>query len=258
MLHFVFSVIAISFWITFSLKYGPLSLTTKQNKYSMTLTRFAFIHRDYLDLYMAALPKEILDFVDQNLNCEDIAMSFFISAMTSGKAPLLAYYWAVKTQIKLFHEGAISSKVGHRDIRDTCVDYFASVLKLKDHHAKRKLQPEILFHNARHNFHYGAFPDPNRELLPHNIFIPREEELKLLLLEWSQHEDPDQMFLDLVKASLEVAQRKGLVEKTPEWQDRFWDVYGVNEKGVVVRIGPGTRYRRNDTDGSLYKVTTLQ
>jgi hypothetical protein len=203
---------------------------------------------------MAALPPEIFDFVGQNLNCEDIAMSFFVSAITDGKVPLLAYYWAVKSQVKLFHETSISSTSGHRNIRDTCVDTFADVLRIKDTKKKRKLRAETLFHDSDNNFHYGAIPDPTHATLPPGIGIPREEELKLTLMEWTKAGDPEGLFKQLVQMSKEAPQRGGLIEKTPEWQDRYWDTYGVNAKEVVVRIGKGTRWRRNDLDGSIYKI----
>ena len=56
-------------------KYGYMSTTERSNEYVMTLPRAAFVHRDYLDLYTMALPREMYRFVAENLECEDVAMS---------------------------------------------------------------------------------------------------------------------------------------------------------------------------------------
>eukprot|EP00979_Chaetoceros_neogracilis_P000488 scaffold111_cov201-Chaetoceros_neogracile.AAC.1 len=74
--------------------YGYLSSSQKRNQYSITLPRFCFIHRDYLNLYMKYAPKRIIETVGDQINCEDIAMSFFVSALTKGKVPLLTDFWA--------------------------------------------------------------------------------------------------------------------------------------------------------------------
>ena len=40
-------------------KYGYMSTTESSNRYSITLPRASFIHRDYLDMYVMALPRPI-------------------------------------------------------------------------------------------------------------------------------------------------------------------------------------------------------
>jgi hypothetical protein len=42
-------------------QYGYMSTMEKANKYSLSLTRYCFIHRDYMDMYMNDLPKPILE-----------------------------------------------------------------------------------------------------------------------------------------------------------------------------------------------------
>ena len=49
------------------------STMEKTNKYSLSLTRYCFIHKDYMDIYTNHLPKSILDRVAKNFNCEDSA-----------------------------------------------------------------------------------------------------------------------------------------------------------------------------------------
>ena len=84
------------------------------NQYSMTLpSKACFIHRDYLDLYIATLPRPIYRYIDDNFNCEDIAMSYFVSALTAGKPPLLSDHWSVGTQSQLYSQNGLSWKNAH-------------------------------------------------------------------------------------------------------------------------------------------------
>lgn len=114
-----------------SWKYGYLSTTQKKNRYSMSLPRYAFLHRDYLDWYMTDLPKPIFEHVAEHFNCEDIAMSFFISSLTDGKPPLLAHFWAIDSMVKLYSPKRISGSKHHKELRDGCVESFAQQMDLK-------------------------------------------------------------------------------------------------------------------------------
>lgn len=108
--------------------------TWKSNQYSITLTRFCFIHKDYLDLYLDYAPRRVLETVDIHMNCEDIAMSFFVSAVT-GRVPLLVDHWAINTLVKLKSGDKISKGAKHMDLRNECVDLFGSLMGLKDGYA---------------------------------------------------------------------------------------------------------------------------
>ena len=113
--------------------YGYLSSTQMRNQYSITLPRFSFIHRDYFDLYTKFAPQRVISMVDTHTNCEDIAMSFFVSALTHGKVPRLADFWAaMPSMVKLNSPKAISETDDHKKIRDECVDKFAFLYGLKD------------------------------------------------------------------------------------------------------------------------------
>ena len=50
--------------------------------YSIILTKAAFLHHDYFNIYTNIMPKSVLELVDKNRNCEDIAMQFLISNIT--------------------------------------------------------------------------------------------------------------------------------------------------------------------------------
>lgn len=113
-------------------KYSLKTPTLRSNQYSISLTRFCFIHKDYLSLYMHYVPRRIRDAVDKYMNCEDIAMSFFVSALTNGKVPLLSDYWAILSLVKLKTDSKISNGKHHFQLRHECVNKFAFLMGLKD------------------------------------------------------------------------------------------------------------------------------
>lgn len=51
--------------------------------YSMILTKAAFLNHKFLDLYTNKMPASIRKYVDDNRNCEDIAMQFLIANETN-------------------------------------------------------------------------------------------------------------------------------------------------------------------------------
>lgn len=53
----------------------------------MVLTGAAFLHKYWSYLYTVTLPSNIKDWVDDNMNCEDIAMNFLV-ANTTNKPPI--------------------------------------------------------------------------------------------------------------------------------------------------------------------------
>ena len=54
-----------------------------QGVYSIILTKAAFLHHDYFDLYTHSMPPGVHQFIDQGRNCEDIAMQFLVTNKTS-------------------------------------------------------------------------------------------------------------------------------------------------------------------------------
>jgi hypothetical protein len=123
-----------------SWQYGYLSTTKGENLYSLSLTRYCFIHRDYMNRYISDLPSIILDTVATQFNCEDIAMSLMISSLTQGQPPLLADNWAMQSQLKLKAGDGISGSDTHKELRDNCIDSFASLFGLKDSDNDNRLQ----------------------------------------------------------------------------------------------------------------------
>ncbi|XP_059452787.1 glycosylinositol phosphorylceramide mannosyl transferase 1-like isoform X1 [Corylus avellana] len=89
--------------------------------YSMVLSKAAFFHRRYLDLYTHKMPSSIHDYVSRERNCEDIAMSLLLANATS--APPI---W-VKGKIYEIGSSGISSLQGHSKRRNKCLNDFISL-----------------------------------------------------------------------------------------------------------------------------------
>jgi len=235
-------------------KYGYLSDTQKSNRYSIGLTRFAFIHVDYLHLYYenknnaentGIIPNRILDMVNEYKNCEDIAMSFMISSLTCGNPPLMPQRWAVETMLKLYTKsGAISSGKNHKIHRDECVDKFADLLNLKESPKPnsgllRGKENEVLnpcldtprLHLAPLSysgnvFKYGAQPEDWEK----EIANEKKEELKTtrkqILLDTIKKWDDTSYGTAMMRMKAETqheALEKGLIAHTKQWRER-WNI----------------------------------
>ncbi|KAJ7970052.1 Glycosyltransferase family 64 protein [Quillaja saponaria] len=102
-------------------RYGGWWSVWWMGTYSMVLSKAAFFHRKYLDLYTHKMPSSIQDYVSRERNCEDIAMSLLI-ANTTGAPPI----WV---EGKIYEIGAsgISSLKGHTDRRNNCLNDFISL-----------------------------------------------------------------------------------------------------------------------------------
>jgi glucuronyl/N-acetylglucosaminyl transferase EXT2 len=196
-------------------KYGYLSTTKKTNQYALTLTRFAFLHVDYLKSYMTDMPQSIRDKVHANLNCEDIAMSLWVSNQTNAQVPLLADYWAMNSLVKLHSNGAISAMGGHKKVRDECVDEFASILGLKD-----KLQPVQWVHDSEPLFDCGVNV---QDTVAMAYVSPRLEDLTTLVSKWKplKRNDVSREMKRLVEGMIGPALNAGLVQGTDQWKKRF-------------------------------------
>lgn len=90
--------------------------------YTIILTKAAFLHHDYLNLYTNVMPQNIRDFVDKGRNCEDLAMQFLI-ANTTSLAPL--YIKGHLNDLGVLNGISTSKNVasaGHMDERSQCLD----------------------------------------------------------------------------------------------------------------------------------------
>ena len=208
-------------------KYGYMSTTESSNRYSITLPRASFIHRDYLDLYIMALPRSIYTYVAQNLECEDVAMSFLVSSLTGGKPPLLADYWAVKSMVKLYSTKKISGGKDHKATRDACVNDFAELLGLKED-GEWPLQTGKLLHTDKF-FGYGAeteeWSNINVRALSQSSSSAsdRLQDVVEKMQQLQTMSSNDRMsWLAKEKAmTMMEAKEVGMIEGTPEWKKRW-------------------------------------
>ena len=206
-------------------KYGYMSTTEKSNSYSLTLPRASFLHKDYLDLYIAAMPRPIYLYVAQHFECEDIAMSFFVSSLTGGKPPLITDYWAVKSMVKLYSEEKISGGKDHKVARDNCVDSFAGMLGVKEDGEWGPLQTAELVHGGEKDrmFGYGAEPEDWDSMDEASISSTRLRELvgTMKALKTKSHNDQVKWLKKKKYQTEKEARKVGMIEKTVEWKERW-------------------------------------
>ncbi|KAK9455793.1 glycosyl transferase family 64 domain-containing protein [Dipodascopsis uninucleata] len=86
-------------------------------RYSIMLTKLMFMDSNFLFLWRCGIPDNILKYVDDLINCEDIAMNFLISGVTT-KAP----FHVISEEVYDFGlENGISSNPNHWRVRGECV-----------------------------------------------------------------------------------------------------------------------------------------
>lgn len=102
-------------------KYGGWWSVWWMGTYSIILSKAAFFHRKYLDLYTYKMASSIHNYVTRERNCEDIAMALLIA--NSSRAPPI---W-VKGKVYETGSYGISSLKGHNLRRNECLNYFTSV-----------------------------------------------------------------------------------------------------------------------------------
>jgi hypothetical protein len=220
-------------------KYGYMSTTEKSNSYSLTLPRASFLHKDYLDLYIMAMPRPIYLYVAQHFECEDIAMSFFVSSLTGGKPPLITDYWAVKSMVKLYSETKISGGKDHKSARDKCVDHFAELLGVKEGGEWGPLQKGELVHDDgsssssrdRIMFGYGAEPEDWDTIDESLLSSTRLKELvgTMKVLTTKSYNDQLKWLKGKKYETMKEAKKVGMIENTDEWEER-WKSGGRDEE----------------------------
>jgi glucuronyl/N-acetylglucosaminyl transferase EXT2 len=175
----------------------------------MILTKAGFLHKNYLTLYSDETqhPKEILQYVDDHKNCEDIAMSFFVSSITQGKLPLLADFWAMQAMIKLTSPHKISDTSNHKAIRDSCVDSFADILGLKN----SSFQPGTIMDSKTRNW-FGVGVERDYWTLGED-FPLRRRQLYEMLQSWEQNKIIRKKVLELEMETAQEAITKGLLDQ---------------------------------------------
>ncbi|XP_062229755.1 glycosylinositol phosphorylceramide mannosyl transferase 1-like [Phragmites australis] len=102
-------------------RYGSWWSVWWTGTYSIVLSKASFFRRQYLDLYTNQMLPAIRNYVNENRNCEDIAMSFLVANVT-GAPPI----WVQGRIIEIGSSG-ISSLKGHDSQRSRCLNTFAAM-----------------------------------------------------------------------------------------------------------------------------------
>lgn len=96
------------------------------NDISMVLTGAAFYHKYFSYLYTHSMPKELKLWVDEHMNCEDIAMNFLMSNVT-GKAAIKVTPRKKFKCPECTNTEMLSSDVSHMVERSDCINQFTRI-----------------------------------------------------------------------------------------------------------------------------------
>ncbi|XP_052755267.1 exostosin-2 [Galleria mellonella] len=96
------------------------------NQISMVLTGAAFHHKIWSWYYTYKMPAEIRHWVDDNFNCEDIAMNFLVANVTR-KPPIKVTPRKKFKCPECTNTEMLSADARHMSQRSACVDRFAAV-----------------------------------------------------------------------------------------------------------------------------------
>ncbi|XP_072935988.1 exostosin-3 [Epargyreus clarus] len=92
---------------------------------SMVLTGAAFVHRYYLWAYWRALPAAVRDYVDEYMNCEDIAMNFLVAHITRKPPVKVTSRWTFRCP---GCPVTLSADETHFHERHKCIQFFSQVM----------------------------------------------------------------------------------------------------------------------------------
>lgn len=92
---------------------------------SMVLTGAAFVHRYYMWAYWRMLPAAIRDYVDEYMNCEDIAMNFLVAHITRKPPVKVTSRWTFRCP---GCPVTLSADETHFHERHKCIQFFSQVM----------------------------------------------------------------------------------------------------------------------------------
>ncbi|CAK9807463.1 Ext2 [Anthophora plagiata] len=96
------------------------------NSISMVLTGAAFHHKYWNYMYTTAMPGDIKEWVDEHMNCEDIAMNFLVANIT-GKAPIKVTPKKKFRCPECTNTEMLSADLTHMVERTQCINRFSSI-----------------------------------------------------------------------------------------------------------------------------------
>ncbi|XP_069687765.1 exostosin-2 [Periplaneta americana] len=96
------------------------------NQISMVLTGAAFHHKYWSFLYTTSMPGNIKEWVDEHMNCEDIAMNFLVANVTN-KAPIKVTPRKKFKCPECTNTEMLSADLNHMMERSQCIDRFSAI-----------------------------------------------------------------------------------------------------------------------------------
>ncbi|XP_011301425.1 exostosin-2 [Fopius arisanus] len=96
------------------------------NRISMVLTGAAFHHKYWSYLYTTSMPGDIKSWVDEHMNCEDIAMNFLVANVT-GKAPIKVTPKKKFRCPECTNTEMLSADLAHMAERTQCINRFSRI-----------------------------------------------------------------------------------------------------------------------------------
>lgn len=102
--------------------------TIHPDRYSIMLTKLMILATDYLYQYTCAMPPGVKEYIDANMNCEDIAMNFVVANRTN-QGPVLVNgkprdWGDTRNSVADLSSSALSAKKQHRKNRGDCITVF--------------------------------------------------------------------------------------------------------------------------------------
>lgn len=96
------------------------------NRISMVLTGAAFHHKYWSYYYTTSMPGDIKYWVDEHMNCEDIAMNFLVANVT-GKAPIKVTPKKKFRCPECTNTEMLSADLAHMAERTDCINHFSRI-----------------------------------------------------------------------------------------------------------------------------------
>ena len=93
-----------------------------EGAYSIILTKAAFIHHRYFNLYTNNMPKGVHELVDKERNCEDIAMQYLVANITSLPPVYVKGHLEDLGALNGISTSKSIAKAGHMDKRSQCLN----------------------------------------------------------------------------------------------------------------------------------------
>ncbi|KAH0952729.1 hypothetical protein HN011_009892 [Eciton burchellii] len=117
------------------------------NSISMVLTGAAFHHKYWNYMYTTAMPGDIKEWVDEHMNCEDIAMNFLIANIT-GKAPIKVTPKKKFRCPECTNTEMLSADLTHMVERTQCINKFSSIYGIMPLESVEFRADPVLFKDA--------------------------------------------------------------------------------------------------------------